>query len=425
MKYIVWICLFVLGAAEAFPQDSPQSPSAENVFSPEEGGDADSLYVSLITCSPGVETYTLFGHTAIHVRNSGSRAMDVVFNYGMFNYNSKNFIYRFVKGETDYELGAEPFDFFMERYVGRGFTVWEQELNLTPQQKVRLVALLAVNYLPENRVYRYNFLYDNCTSRAMRILLSALQQPDFQWTEAERRQQTTFRKILHRFTEPAPWTAFGIDMVLGAEVDRPLTTDERMFIPSVFQHAIDSVDVAPGLPFVRRTLVHQPEAAMEEAPGFPLSPLQLFYALLVLTIGLTLYDVHRGRVSLWFDVVLYVVQGVAGFLIAFLFFFSVHPAVGSNWLVVTFNPLVFLMIPDVLFLRLSGKPLLRIGGIDVLEAANMAGLLFALLLFCLPLQWLHPALLPLVLSLIVRSAWHLGREKFKKESPTSPNHRSA
>ena len=125
----------------------------------------DSIRLSLLTCAPGSEIYAHFGHTAIRYENY-TRKIDLVFNYGMFNFRAPHFVWRFVKGETDYQLGITPYIYFRAEYAMRGSSVYQQVLNLTQAEKERLVALLEENYRPENRIYRYNYFYDNCTTRA-------------------------------------------------------------------------------------------------------------------------------------------------------------------------------------------------------------------------------------------------------------------
>ena len=132
-------------------------------------GQEDNIKVSLMTCAPGTEIYALFGHTALRYEDT-ARGEDWVFNYGMFSFNTPHFIYRFVKGETDYELGVTRYPYFEGSYAMRGSSVYQQTLNLTISEKQELRRLLEENYLPKNRVYRYNFFYDNCTTRARDII---------------------------------------------------------------------------------------------------------------------------------------------------------------------------------------------------------------------------------------------------------------
>ena len=114
---------------------------------------APRLQASLVTCMPGPEIYELEGHEAIRIHgvNSRGEAMDSVWNYGVFDFNTPGFIYRFVRGETDYMVWGYPFEWFMPQYVERGSKVVEQQLNLTEEETLRLLRLLQTNALPANR----------------------------------------------------------------------------------------------------------------------------------------------------------------------------------------------------------------------------------------------------------------------------------
>lgn len=125
----------------------------------------DNAKISLLTASPWHgAVYALFGHTAILVQDD-STGVNAVFNYGFFDSSQPNFIYHFVKGETDYILGVTSFEDFLSEYSSKGQEVTIQELNLSPVRKQKLYEALFINALPENREYRYNFFYDNCATR--------------------------------------------------------------------------------------------------------------------------------------------------------------------------------------------------------------------------------------------------------------------
>ena len=400
---------------------TPQEVAAAEEVAAEEGGAAaetPELYVSLLTCSPGADAYTLFGHTALRVRIEGREGGDFVFNYGMFNFNADRFIYRFVKGETDYELGLDEYERFIGRYTSDGHTVYEQQLNLTLAQRQALWTFLCINYLPENRIYRYNCFYDNCTTRAQQAVERALGEEQFDWSASPDTAATTIRQILHQFTAPSPWTGFGIDLLVGSEADQPLTGSRwegRLFIPSILQANLRSATIlspdGKKRPAVLDEQTYPPTAPLEPLPGFPLSPTLTLWILFVLAAVVSFIDLRRRSVCLWLDIPLYLLQGTAGLLVAFLFFLSEHPSVDSNWWVLSLNPLSYLLIAQSISLRLRHKPLLRVGRVDLIEAVNMAALAFTLLLFCLPWQWMHPAMLPVVLSLLLRSAVHIRAQR--------------
>ena len=127
----------------------------------------DSIRLILLTCAPGEEIYSLFGHTAIRYEDPVN-GIDAVFNYGLFSFNTPNFILRFSLGETDYQLGATDYAHFAAEYAFDGRSVWQQTLNLSKEEKAELIRLLQKNYLPENRVYRYNLRKGNISRRAAR-----------------------------------------------------------------------------------------------------------------------------------------------------------------------------------------------------------------------------------------------------------------
>ena len=120
--------------------------------------------ISLVTCEPFSKIYSLYGHTGIRVHDS-ARGIDILANWGIFEMRKKYFMVSFTFGLTDYKMEIEPWDGFCGRYLSYGSGVQEQVLNLTNTEKAKLIAAIMENYKPENRYYRYNYFYDNCTTR--------------------------------------------------------------------------------------------------------------------------------------------------------------------------------------------------------------------------------------------------------------------
>ena len=315
----------------------------------------DSIRFSLLTCSPGTEIYSLFGHTAIRYQN-GSRNVDVVFNFGMFSFDAPHFLYRFVKGETDYRLGVIPYPYFESEYALRGSSVYEQELNLTGDEKQRLLSILQEHYLPENREYRYNYFYDNCTTRARDCIERAL---SGEVVYPDSLPNKTFRSIVHEFTKNYPWSTFGIDLCLGAQADETIGARLQMFAPFYMR------DYAGGAYIVdrngeKRKLIAEENLIIDAEPdeeiSVPfLSPNVVFFLFLLVSLFVSWLQWKRKRAFWAWDTLLYLVQGLAGCVIAFLFFFSEHPTVGSNWLLIFFNPLPLLCLPYVIYCDVKRK----------------------------------------------------------------------
>ena len=204
---------------------------------------ADSIRISLLTCASGGEIYSLFGHTAIRYENF-TRNIDAVFNYGMFNFNAPNFILRFALGETDYQLGATNYEHFVAEYNYLGRDVWQQTLNLTPDEKEHLFNLLQENYRPENREYRYNFFYDNCATRPRDQIEKAID-GSLQYADNMTDNDTgvSFRDLLHKYSEGHPWSRFGMDMCMGSEADKPINRRLMMFVPFYVQEYFNTAQI--------------------------------------------------------------------------------------------------------------------------------------------------------------------------------------
>lgn len=384
MKTIRWtILLFLVG-----------------MFARVEAQKQDSIRFSLLTCEPGNEIYALFGHTALRYQNF-TDGTDIVFNYGMFSFRTPNFIYRFVKGETDYQLGITPYAYFEAEYAMRGSSVYQQVLNLTPEENVSLLNRLKENYRPENRIYRYNYFYDNCTTRARdqveKSIRGKVVYPDAS-------DANSFRRIIHEFTKTSPWDEFGIDLCLGAEADKLIGEREQMFSPFYMKNFASQayIENEDG---TRRPLVREESKIVdvepEEAePGFPLSPMMcasLFLALNVLVAWLQ----WRKRKIFWgWDILLYGLQGIAGCIIAFLFFASSHPTVGSNWLLILLNPIPLIYLPFMVYRDLKRKR-------DWFHTVNLAYLTLFIVIFPFSPQDFNLTVLPLALGLLVNTASHV------------------
>ena len=308
-------------------------------------GQQDSVCVSLLTVTPGKMVYELYGHTAIRVREvMPGRLSDWVFNYGTFSFAQPHFVWRFVKGETDYELGVVPYALFYDTYVKEGRGIDEQQLNLSPAESRRLVDALSRNLLPENATYRYNFFYDNCTTRAIDMIANAIE-GKIVWPKAE--ADMTLRNIVDQYSEVSPWNKLGQDLLLGAEADAPADREAQSFAPLYAERFVEgAVIVRPDgsedrLALPKRVLLPAQMQSTEKG----LTPMWAFGILFALTIAITVYEHRKGRYYWAFDALLLLAQGLAGLGVAFLFCFSTHPTVGSNWLVVLFNPLPLLYLP--------------------------------------------------------------------------------
>ena len=341
----------------------------------------DSIRVTLLTCSPGQEVYELYGHTAIRVqtpsnspikgedsfplREGWDGSADIVFNYGVFDMSKPHFAWHFVLGQTDYMVQAIPWNIFVKEYEERGSSITEQELNLTQAEAERLTNRLVENCLPENREYRYNFLYKNCTTMVRDIVeqtvFGSIIYPDTL-------PHQTAREILHHYTKEHPWAQEGNDLLLGAEVDTIMSEHAAMFIPENLMQAFDGAIVCntkgDQRPLVKGKAIIRMKNESNHLDGsdagnsdsslltlhssLKFSPLQTMLIFGAVCLFIMLVEVWSRRIFWLWDVLLLFMQGLAGTLLAFMIFFSKHPAVDSNWQVWLLNPIAFLGIPLVI-----------------------------------------------------------------------------
>lgn len=307
----------------------------------------DSIKVSLITCSPGSLVYEVYGHTAIRIQDCLD-GTDIVYNYGMFNFNSPHFVWRWLKGETDYLLGRESWTQFINGYMSRGSTVYVQELGISKEEKIRLSAMLAVNSRPENRTYRYDFLRNNCATMALDKIEEATEGViEYHVQDTAH----TYRDILHEFNIIEPWNNFGIDLIVGAEADTPISERETAFAPLRLMRLLSDATVTDTAgnvtPLIAETYGIQPQEPLQ-FKGCNINPTQAMLLILLLTLLICCVEWNVKRIFWITDVIIFSAQGIAGILITFLVLFSSHPTADSNWLVICLNPLPLICLPFML-----------------------------------------------------------------------------
>lgn len=309
------------------------------------------LQASYITCRPGPEIYELFGHEALRIRGIDEKgeAVDTVWNYGVFDFNAPNFVGRFVKGETDYIVYPTPTEFFIGSYYERGSGVVEQDLNLTPEETLRLRKLLQINSLPANRTYRYNYLRDNCATRVAAMVDSAVTTRQISYPDTT--SYATFREAMRDFHKNYPWYQFGIDLVLGGELDNKLKPDEELFSPSLMQQKASSARFSDGTPLIKSSRVlipgnvggeQYPDGTYSSAlPATPwwLSPLAIFSLIGAISLLLAIIQWKKRRLFRIYNSLFFGLLGLAGCIVWYLVFFSTHAATSPNLLALWVNPL--------------------------------------------------------------------------------------
>ena len=381
----------------------------------------DSAVVSLITCSPGEEVYSKFGHTAIRVKDKINN-VDVVFNYGIFSFETEHFYYKFIKGETDYQLGIYDTNFFLPEYAERNSMVWEQVLNLTSAEKKNLVATLLENYEPQNRIYRYNFVFDNCSTRPRDKITSSV---DGYIRYHQTSEPTTFRRWVGDYVGTDTWLKFGIDLIFGIDADAVASQKESQFLPEVLMSDFQEAEIVT-LDGKSRKLVEKSATVLVDKKhvetttsifDFLLKPLAVSLFLLILGVLITLLDIKYKKHNKIFDSIILFITGIAGVIAFYLMVFSTHPLVASNLNILWINPLNMI----VAFL-IWIKPLRKI--LFVCGILNLGLLAATLITFSLSIQSFNLAAFPIIVLLMLRSSHWVDMAKkkiFKNKEVTLDN----
>lgn len=327
--------------------------------------DFDDLEISLLTCAPGQEVYSLYGHTALRIRQTDVQGgVDIAVNYGMFSFHKPFFVLRFIFGVTDYEMGIVPFNYFCEEYRAAGRSVIQQTLNLTTKEKEAVWNAVMLNFRPENRVYRYNYFYDNCTTRARDIVINNIDgkvkydaayaaeeyglEPSLV-TEDDNTASVypSYRELIHQMNCDSRWARFGNDMLLGVKADKMTDLAEQQFLPFNLKRDFDKAKVVDENGHAR-SLLTSSSCVVDVTPivstaGFLLTPAACAWILFVVTLLLTIIE-WRLKGTFWlFDTLLLIVTGCAG-LILFLMLFSLHPTTSTNLQILLLNPLSLVFV---------------------------------------------------------------------------------
>ena len=384
----VLCALCATGTLEAVPQ-LPANPA------PSQEQQEDSVSVSLVTFYPGSEPHNIFGHSEIRVKQG---PVDLYFNYGVFDFKSPGFLWRFMLGETDYMCQPVP-----RAYATLGMEerrMVEQELNLPQDRAIMVRDFLWNNAQPENRTYRYKFLSDNCSTRPRDIIEMAT--GDGLRYPAMEDSAVTYRDILAHYCRNYAWERFGINLVLGWDVDTTLDQRATMFIPMLLMDAVAGATVKTDstiLPLVKTTTVpidKSTDGNVRPPTPWYISPMAVALLVLTLTLLVTGRDWHRRSLSHWYDTLLFIAGGLAGCILFFLICFSTYEATSPNINIVWLNPLLLLLAVLPWFKKTRGAARL-------LHALN--AVIVALLMLAWPWQpqvgdW---AFFPLMAALVMRS----------------------
>ncbi|HCV16252.1 MAG TPA: hypothetical protein DF637_07960 [Rikenellaceae bacterium] len=348
---------------------------------------AETPRISLLTCTPGAELYSTFGHSALRVYNPATGS-DLVFNFGLFDFNTPNFYTRFMRGKLEYMLGIQYMDDFLYQYQWEGRGVVEQVLSLDSAQTVKILAKLEYLYMPENRYYLYSFLYKNCTSELRDIIFDITGKDEYSLAKSAGK---TNRDLINEYV--GGWPKFGINILLGSTLDREIDVFQSMFLPDYLFNEL-TVAVNGEIPLVSdyRVLLEKSDNTIKSKTFISKIKDVLFSPIFVLgliaaVVGYSLIKKRYKAVEIGFLSII----GLLGIFISVLIMITDHRELYSNFNLLWCSPIyLFIVIASLLKWRKTEK---------VLSYASLLFLSLIIIVWISGIQYAEPGFIFIVMTL--------------------------
>ncbi|MEP7254283.1 MAG: DUF4105 domain-containing protein [Ferruginibacter sp.] len=352
--------------------------------------DTSRLRISLLTCTPGEELYATFGHSAYRVVDSNA-VTDIVYNYGTFNFDDDGFYLKFVRGKLLYYVSAEYFSDFKDLYQSTNRGITEQVLNLSGPEKIAIRHFLNENLKEENKYYKYDFFFDNCTTRLRDILKK---QHDSSFCQKPVMPTgSRFRQAIHQYLNKngKDWSKLGIDILLGQPCDAVMTSQQMQFLPDNLMKSLDSSD--HPMVVSSQNLYTISEDKNKNSFFTPFAVFALFFVFIFLMSFIK--NKFIQNLLLGFDGLLFFLTGVLGIIIIFMWTATDHQMCKNNfnllWAWPTHSIIAFFVSTKKAWVK------------KYFKFTTFALIAVLISWFFLP-QQMNNGLIPIVLLLIYRSA---------------------
>lgn len=354
---------------------------------------------SLITVSPGDELYNCFGHSAFLLKDSTNK-LSKMYNYGVFDFNDPNFYMNFVRGKLKYMLDIEEPAYLIFQAREENRSVVQQILNLSVSQKQALYNLLENKALPENRFYKYDFFYDNCSSR-LRDVLAEVCGDSLNFNLKPAKEDKSFRALIDPYLENKRYQDLGMDLGLGAPADKIATPYQYMFLPDYLMNDFASATVKVN--GKEEKLVRLQEIILPNTPNTNITPFYLkpwfaFWLFFFVVLALTYNQFKKQKNGYWLDAILFIFTGLFGLVIVFLWFGTDHGVTTKNYNLIWANPLHLIFIP----LLLMKKSLKKMSSYFL---ANFFVIFFLLIFWNFTAQELNLYTIPFLMAIGLRSMY--------------------
>ncbi|MGB0770258.1 MAG: DUF4105 domain-containing protein [Flavobacteriaceae bacterium] len=309
--------------------------------------------VSILTIGPGASLNDAFGHSAIRIKDPMYR-LDIVYDYGRYDFETEGFYFNFAKGKLNYEIGGANYKPFISFYKNEGREVKSQTLSLSLTEKQALFQKLQQNILPQNKSYAYDFFYNNCATKIKDIIVS-VSEKTIEFEQPQDFEQYTFRALIRAQVEQNSWGGFGIDLALGSIIDRVAPVDDHMFLPRYIHRFFEVAKFKnTNEPLVKKQEILNGQQ-LNVKHSFWSSPLFIFSILSFLILLVTYKNYKNNTRAKWLDISIFSVTGLTGVLLLLLWFATDHTATAYNYNLLWAFAFNLLFIPTLLKKRVKKR----------------------------------------------------------------------
>ena len=360
----------------------------------------EEFKISILSIGEGQSLADAFGHTGIRIIDKKTNN-DVVFNFGIYDYNAPNFYSNFVKGRPVYKLGVQNYISFINNYIKQDRYIIEHVINLDKKATQNIINLLVKNLEDPN--YIYDYLRDNCSTRVADLFIKQTEQP--QNTKIDILTENSYRKLIHSKINENSWGALGIDLCLGAIMDRKISIKETLFLPEKLMQYLDSL-IEKDSKSITKNIIFSPQSSLLYNENLP-NPLLINSLLSVLLIFITFLNFKKSIWKKWIDILIYFSSGTLGLLVIYLWFFSNHFASAQNFNFLWAFPFNLIMVYALLR---ENPPNWAVNFIKL----NIILLVLLFIHWATGVQKYNITLLPIFIALLVRYSYliiHINKTK--------------
>ncbi|SOS74707.1 conserved membrane hypothetical protein [Tenacibaculum piscium] len=292
---------------------------------------SNNAQISIITSGPGEALYEKFGHTAIRVKDPILQ-FDLIYNYGIFDFENPTFYADFTKGYMKYKLAKYPFYLALKNAQHDKRWVKEQILNLSQSQKNDFFTILEINILPENAGYLYDPYFDNCATKPRDIIKKVLGK-NLIFKDDFVTQKVSLRQLMNKEIHQNTWGSVGINIALGSRLDKITTPSEYLYLPD---YVFEALEVSKILKDGKQENISSKTTILlnfdeKESKEDKISPFLIFLIIAILGLIITYKDYKNATRSKWLDFIIFFISGITGVLIVYLWFFTNHSTAPNNF----------------------------------------------------------------------------------------------